>query len=125
MQSWNDELYQAAQNFYERFLIYPNVLLSNPFTQSQIDRIANSEKENHLFDSAGEAPDDDSEVRFSSFCRESFEIDFCYDTSIDHPEFYLIFGEEYDGGDEDNDCAPEDPVNIQAAFDSETAWIKG
>jgi len=101
MENWNHELYESAHKFHDKFTIYPNVLISNPFTQSRIDRMANGEDVNHIFDHEGEAPEDD--VRVNSFCTEDFEIDFCYDDKLKHPEYILIFDEDYDGGGEDID----------------------
>jgi len=101
IEHWNHELYTAALAFYDRFSIYPNVLISNPFTQSQIDRIAEEEDENHIINSAGETPAEGETARISTFCTEDFEIDFCYDMKLKHPDFLLVFDEEYDGGGED------------------------
>jgi len=101
LEHWNHEVYESAMKFHEKFRIYPNVFISNPFTQSQIDRIANGEEINHIFDSNGEAPEEF--VRVGTFCTENFEIDFCYDDDLKHPEYILIFDEYYDGGGEEQD----------------------
>jgi len=108
--NWDDILADAVKDFYATKLVYPNIMLSNDFTYSQIDYITNIDKEKSK--NAQLILDDDwdnlmdvistekSEINLNSYSYKGSDIVFAVDNKLKDKIFFLINDESPDWGDD-------------------------
>lgn len=104
---WNSFLNDSIGDFYNSFSIYPNILEANGHTHSQIDFLTNvipEEKERlRMKDKLTDKfikPQQDDEVKISSFVTGTVELDFAVDEKLDDRVLRLVYDSEPDWGDE-------------------------
>ena len=82
---WNHAIAFSSEDFYSQFHYYPNYLLANDYTLSQIDFIASIRP-------------DISPNKIGSFSNEEkgYDISFCIENELLNKEFTLVFDDEAD-----------------------------
>ena len=95
---WADELFDASNEFYNEFSIYPNIMSAMPVVYKEIDTLVLEDLEN-VVNEQGEHPEPGSEVSLAGFSTDEFEIDFTINDITPSPGFLLIYDEDpsFDG----------------------------
>ena len=98
---WDDTINLYASKFYEKFNVFPNILLANEYTYKKIDLYAQKHPE-RIIDPTGENNIETSSISYqglSIFTAEEYELDFCLSYEIADGSFILIFDEnpDFDG----------------------------
>lgn len=116
--NWDDILKDALENFYSSNLGYPNIMLSNEYSYSQIDYITNLD-ENKREKAQLIMDDDDPNILLSiisseesNICLTNFsfkgnDIDFAIENKLKDKEFILVKDDFPDWGFEDEICPIE------------------
>ena len=121
---WSDAVYEAGYHFYEENDVYPNVLIMNSHTDSQINYLVNimpGEKK-FVHDSLGEDSvpvDENMEVQIEFFKTSHFTLtcaisedmpDKIFDLMYDPDPFWNMEDDDDDSnGDDDNPVPVPDP----------------
>ncbi len=117
---WDHCISDSIQDFYQVFRIYPNVLLANTHTHTQIDFITTydeSKKNNahHIVDEnidryLDAIANSDEEVYLTGYSNDNCHLVFAIATEpeLADKEFVLLFDDEPDG-DDDEDNLPIEP----------------
>lgn len=115
--NWDDILKDALENFYSSNLGYPNIMLSNEYSYSQIDYITNLDENKR--EKAQLIMDDDPNILLSiisseesNICLTSFsfkgnDIDFAIENKLKDKEFILVKDDFSDWDFEDEICPIE------------------
>jgi len=106
---WDDTINLYVLKFYEKFNVFPNILLANEYTYKKIDLYAQKHPE-RIIDPTGENNIETSSISYqglSIFTAEKYELDFCLSYEIADGLFILIFDEA-----PDFDGEPE-PISIE------------
>lgn len=115
--NWDDILKDALENFYSSNLGYPNIMLSNEYSYSQIDYITNLDENKR--EKAQLIMDDDPNILLSiisseesNICLTSFsfkgnDIDFAIENKLKDKEFILVKDDFPDWDFEDEICPIE------------------
>jgi len=90
---WDDELYDAVNEFYDEFSIYPNIMSAMPMVYKEIDTMVLEDLEN-VVNGQWEHPEPGNEVSLSGFFTDEFEIDFTINDITPSPGFLLIYDED-------------------------------
>lgn len=102
---WDHEIFEQTMKFYEKFRIYPNILLANSETYHQIDLTANFITRKYIRDETHSAnyknPPYGSFVQLSGFSSQDFELDFALDENLKLGKVQLIFEQDPDWGGEE------------------------
>lgn len=120
---WDHIIARSIDDFFQTFSIYPNILLANKYTYSQIDFITtiNPEKEKNanriVDDKIGEyleslMTDKNEGVGLTSFQKKLCELDFAVEKELKDKEFALVFDDNPEWGD-DNDNLPITELDIK------------
>ena len=120
---WDHILARSIDDFFQTYHVYPNILLANKYTYSQIDFITtiNPEKEKNAYlivdDKIGEyleslTKDKNEAVGLTSFQKKLCELDFAVENELKDKEFALVFDDNPEWGD-DNDNLPITELNIK------------
>jgi len=98
---WDDTINLFAVKFYEKFSVYPNILLASDETYRKIDLYAQMQPDRLI------APDDEtilssneSYTGISDFIAEEYTLECCFDYDLTEGNFILIFDEAPDFGGE-------------------------
>jgi hypothetical protein len=102
--SWDDEVFNNVQIFYQKHKIYPNILLANKKTYAKIDeavKIYGTEKLVYCGDEE-EAPEFEG---LSDFVSDEFALDFCLDEDMKTNYYKLVYDNDptFDGEDIEDD----------------------
>lgn len=104
-QNWDHTIYTNAEKFFEKYGVYPNVLLAKEETFLEIDAIANFTQRDNIRDEVGSAnyknPQPGSIAHLGSFCTTDFEIRFALDEKMEFSKAKLVFDSDPDWGGED------------------------
>jgi hypothetical protein len=120
---WDHIIARSIDDFFLTFSIYPNILLANKYTYSQIDFITtiNPEKKKNAHrivdDKIGEyleslTTDKNEGVGLTSFQKNLCELDFAIEKELKDKEFTLVFDDNPEWGD-DNDNLPVTQLDIR------------
>ena len=95
---WADELYDAINEFYNEFSIYPNIMSAMPMVYKEIDTMVLEDLENVVND-RGEHPKPGSIVSLACFNTDACEVEFTLNDITPPPDFLLVFDEDlgFDG----------------------------
>jgi hypothetical protein len=98
---WDDELFQAAGAFQERFGVHPNIMSAGLRVYGAIDEKVRNDREN-VVDERGRHPGPGEEIELSGFSARDFEILFTLNEMTPYPGFLLIYDEDpcFDGEEE-------------------------
>jgi hypothetical protein len=106
---WNKTISRSMDAFFAQYLFYPNVLLANSHTFSQIDFLINeipNEKENICrkdeLSGVEEPPKPTEFVKLSFFSNERAEVRFAVEEKLKDKEFILVYDPDPDFGDDDS-----------------------
>ena len=117
---WNHIIHFSAKDFFEQFHFYPNYLLANHYTFSQIDFIANIRPDINVYEtdeSTGKdyLMDKEKGIGIGTFTDKDcgFEIQFCYDDEMTDEDFNLIYDDE---PDEDDETVPTENTPSELTF---------
>lgn len=116
---WEKSIDEAVEEFTLWYGLYPNVLIANEYTLSQIDFLLNTipEERKNTFRldeiTNKQIPiEDDEEINLSILNYPDFSIRFAYNKKYDDKEFALAYIEGLNDNDEDDDDNDDDnPVN--------------
>lgn len=115
--NWDDILADAIEDFYSSNLGYPNIILSNEYSYSQIDYITNLD-ENKSKNAQLLVEDDTNKIlsiisaKEANICLTSFsfkgnDIDFAVENKLNDKEFLLVKDDSPDWGFEEGNCPIE------------------
>ena len=95
---WADELFDASNEFYNEFSIYPNIMSAMPGVYQEIDTLI-LEDLNNVINDQGEHPKPGSIVSLAAFTTDNCEIEFTLNDITPYPGFLLIYDEDpsFDG----------------------------
>jgi hypothetical protein len=116
--NWNDIIHTSSLDFYTQFHFYPNYLLANFHTFSQIDFIANIRpdmKANVIKHNEPVEPDEEIGIGLFTDKVCGFELQFCYEDEMSDKEFILIYDDEPDEDEEDDFPVEVLPVEVAEA----------
>ncbi len=111
--NWDHSLANAIDDFFETYHLYPTILQCNVFTYSQIDFITNINPEKRK----NVSPIDDvkkhvEDIQLAIFLKGTCELRFAVDEKLEVKLFSLIFDDEPDWGDDDENNLPVNDLNI-------------
>jgi hypothetical protein len=100
---WNHEIYNASLDFYDKYNIYPNIMLASEITYNGID----NQLKTYGFGADGLRWDGDPSEKppeftgLSSFSTKDFTVEFCIDNEIKEMSFALVYDDDpsFDGED--------------------------
>ena len=105
---WDHIIHISAEDFFNQFHFYPNYLLGNQHTFSQIDFIANMRPDMDIYkveELTGKeyVVEKEKQTGIGIFTDKQcgFEIQFCIEEELADKEFNLIYDDEPDEDDED------------------------
>ena len=115
---WDHFLSSAIADFFQVYMLYPNIFMANDCTHSQIDfittynlekndnahLIVNEEIGNYLETLTSEGTE---EVCLSSYKKGNCELDFAVNPELLDKEFVLVYDDEPDWGDVDESPVPD------------------
>lgn len=102
---WGKTIRDSMRDFFDEFKIYPEYLIANSYTFSQIDFVAKHDLDPHMIP---ENPENRNNpvggIKFSDK-----EITFGVEERIEDKCFLLLFTDELDDEDDDGGDDPENP----------------
>jgi len=117
---WDHCVAKSINDFHQIYSLYPNILLANRHTHSQINFITtiNEEKKNNLHlvvdENIGNYLDsiiseNDETVRITSFSENNCELFFAIATEpeLTDKEFVLLYDDDPDGDGDEDDILPK------------------
>jgi len=101
---WDDAIDHFSSKFYEKYNVYPNILLASSETYQKIDLIAQKYPERiRIYDDDINyetiETSNESYNGLSHFATENYELEFCIDYELTMGNFSLVFDEapDFDG----------------------------
>lgn len=103
--NWHHTIYENAIDFFEKYGVYPHILLASEKTFLEIDAIANFTGRDNIRDEVKSAnfknPEPGSLAHLGAFCTEDFEIEFALEEKLEFGKAKLVFDIDPDGGGEE------------------------
>jgi hypothetical protein len=106
-QEWNDwdhTIAGAIDDFLVTYQLNPQILLCNKYTYSQIDFITtiNPDKRKNV-SPIDDFCNNDEQIQLAEFCKDNCNLKFGVDESLAIKEFSLVYDDEADWGDDEDE----------------------
>ena len=126
---WHNVISSSTDNFYDIYGLYPNILIANNHTYSQIyfmiNIIPNAKKSVfHIDDQTQEhiPVHDDEQIEINGYEAENYALTFAVDNEIADKSFTLMFDDNPDW-DDDNSDEPDTPLTEPENVDRLTVFV--